>query len=317
MRAIGVTGFGGPEVLQVVDVPEPVAGPGELAIRVHAATVNPTDTVLRSGGRAARLKDVPPPYVPGMEAAGTLEHVGNGAGTDLGLGERVMAIVQPLGVHGAYAERVVVPAESVVRSPAGSTDAQAATLPMNGLSARMALDELALEPGQTLAVSGAAGAVGGYVLQLARAAGLRVVADATPADEALVRALGADAVVRRGGDFAAQVRDAVPAGVDGLVDTALLDGPASAAVRDGGAMVTLRGYEGGDLSAADHRGITFLPIYVRNYARQRAKLDALRAQAEAGVLTLRVGRIYPAEQAPEAHRVLEAGGTRGRLVLEF
>ena len=120
MRAIGIMEFGGPEVLQVVELPDPVAGPGELAIRVRAATVNPTDTVLRSGGRADRLKDVPPPYVPGMDAAGILEQIGDGVDTDLALGDRVMAIVVPLGAHGAYAERVVVPAESVVRSPVDS-----------------------------------------------------------------------------------------------------------------------------------------------------------------------------------------------------
>jgi NADPH:quinone reductase-like Zn-dependent oxidoreductase len=317
VRAIGLMEFGGPEVLEVVDLPDPVAGPGELAIRVLAATVNPTDTVLRNGGRAAQLKDVPPPYVPGMDAAGTLEQVGTGTTTDLRIGERVMAIVVPFAAHGGYAERVVVPVESVVRSPAGTSDVQAATLPMNALTTRMALDELALEPGQTLAVSGAAGAVGGYVLQLAHAAGLRTVADAAPADEELVRALGADDVVPRGDDFAAQVRRIVPAGVDGLVDAALLESRAIGAVRDGGAMATLRGYDGTDLDATDRRGITVLPVFVRNYARQHAKLDELRAQVEAGVLTLRVARTFPAEQAPEAHRLLEAGGVRGRLVLEF
>jgi NADPH2:quinone reductase len=317
MRAIGIMTFGGPDALEVVDLPDPVAGPGELAIRVHAATVNPTDTVLRSGGRAARLKDVPPPYVPGMDAAGTLEQVGTGTATDLRLGARVMAIVVPYGAHGGYAEQVVVPFESVVRSPAGTTDAQAATLPMNGLTARLALDELDLEPGQTLAVSGAAGAVGGYVLQLARAAGLRTVADAAPADEELVRALGADEIVPRGDDFPAQVRRIVPAGADGLIDAALLEERAIGAVRDGGAMVTLRGYDGEDLDPTERRGITVLPVFVRNYARQHAKLDELRAQVEEGVLTLRVARTFAAEQAPEAHRLLEAGGVRGRLVLEL
>jgi NADPH:quinone reductase len=317
VRAIGLMEFGGPEVLGVVDLPDPVAGPGELAVRVHAATVNPTDTVLRSGGRAQQLKDVPPPYVPGMDAAGTLEQVGTGTATDLRIGERVMAIVVPFGAHGAYAEQVVVPVESVVRSPAGTTDAQAATLPMNALTTRMALDELALKPGQTLALSGAAGAVGGYVLQLARAAGLRTVADAAPADEELVRSLGADDVVPRGDDFAAQVRRIVPGGADGLVDAALLEGRAIGAVRDGGVMATLRGYDGRDLDAAERRGVTVFPVFVRNYARQHAKLDELRGQVEAGVLALRVARTFPAEQAPEAHRLLEAGGIRGRLVLEF
>ncbi len=156
-------------MLRVFELPEPLPGPGEVRVRVHAATVNPTDTVLRSGGRADRLKDVPPPHVPGMEVAGVLEEVGEGAETDLAVGEHVMAIVLPSGPRGAYAERVVVPVESVVRVPAGTSDVEAATLPMNGLTARAALDALALEPGQVVAVTGAAGAVGGYAVQLGKA----------------------------------------------------------------------------------------------------------------------------------------------------
>src|SRR5580700_5732444 len=143
MRAVGITEFGGPDVLHLVDLPNPEPGPGEVSIRVRAAAVNPTDTVLRSGGRAERLKDIAPPHVPGMDAAGVLEQIGGGVQTTLKVGDRVMAIVVPLGQRGAYAERVVVPAESVVPSPAGTTDAEAATLPMNGLTARLALDALA------------------------------------------------------------------------------------------------------------------------------------------------------------------------------
>jgi NADPH:quinone reductase-like Zn-dependent oxidoreductase len=314
MRAVGVTEFGPPEVLRLVELAEPEPGTGEVRIRVHAAAVNPTDTVLRSGGRAERLKDVPPPHVPGMDAAGVLDAIGDATATELRIGDRVVAIVLPLGPRGAYAERVVVPAESVVRAPAGASDAEAATLPMNGLTARLALDELALAPGQTLAVTGAAGAVGGYAIQLGRAESLHVVADAAPDDEQLVHALGAHVVVRRGDDYSARVRAAVPEGVDGLVDAALLEQLAVGAVRDGGRMATLRGYQG---PGAGERGITFFPVYVRNGAREHDKLDRLRAQAEAGVLALRVARTMPAEQAAEAHRLLEAGGVRGRLVLEM
>jgi NADPH:quinone reductase len=312
MRAVGITEFGGPEALHIVELPDPEAGPGEMRIRVHAAGVNPTDTVLRSGARAAQLKDVPPPYVPGMDAAGVLEQIGEGVVTDLRPGHHVMAIVVPQGAHGAYAEHVVVPAESVARVPAGASDAEAATLPMNGLTTRMALNELGLRPGQVLAVTGAAGAVGGYAVQLGKADGLRVVADASPADEQLVKELGADIVVRRGKEFAERVREAVPDGADGLIDGALLDELAVPAVKDGGRIATVRGFQG-----AEERGITFHPVLVRNFAREQAELDRLRQQVEDGQVTLRVARTLPAEQATEAHRILEAGGTRGRLVLEF
>jgi NADPH:quinone reductase len=316
MRAVGVTEFGPPEVLHIVELSEPEPLRGEVRIRVHAAAVNPTDTVLRSGGRAERLRDVPPPHVPGMDAAGVLDAIGDGTRSDVRIGERVIAIVLPLGPRGAYAERVVVPVDSVVRAPATASDAEATTLPMNGLTARLALDELALAPGQTLAVTGAAGAVGGYAVQLGRAEGLHVVADAAPDDEQLVRSLGAHVVVPRGDDFAAGVRAAAPQGVDGLVDGALLDRLAVGAVRDGGRVATLRGYDGRGASGGD-LGITFFPVYVRDVARAHDKLEGLRAQAEAGVLILRVARTMPATQAAEAHRLLEAGGVRGRLVLEF
>jgi NADPH:quinone reductase-like Zn-dependent oxidoreductase len=312
MRAVGVTDFGGPDTLHVVELPDPVPGPGEVRIRVHAATVNPTDTGLRAGLRAAQLKGIAPPYVPGMDAAGLLDQIGEGVSTDLLVGDHVMAIVVPRGSHGAYSELLVVPAESVARSPAGASDAEASTLPMNGLTTRLALNFLALQPGQTLAVTGAAGAVGGYAVQLGKADGLRVIADASEADQTLVKDLGADVVVPRGDEFAQRVREVVPEGADGLVDAALLNQLAAAAVRDGGGIATLRGFTG-----APGRGITWHPVAVRSYAREQAKLDRLRQQAEDGAVTLRVARAFPAEQAAEAHRLLEAGGTRGRLVLEF
>jgi NADPH2:quinone reductase len=314
MKAIGAMEFGGPGALQAVDLPEPQAGPGELRIRVRAAAVNPTDTGLRSGARAAQLVDIPPPYVPGMDLAGVLDQIGAGVSTDLAVGDDVMAIVVPEGAHGAYAEYVVVPAESVARVPAGASHAAAATLPMNGLTVRLALDLLALQPGQYLAVTGAAGAVGGYAIQLGRAEGLHVIADASPADEQLVRDLGADIVLARGDDFPARVREVRPGGADGLIDAALLDELAIPAVRDGGRIATVRGYAG---PAEPQRGITFYPVRVRDYARERARLDELRRQAEAGQLTLRVARTLPASQAADAHRALEAGGVRGRIVLEF
>ena len=312
MRAVGVTEFGGPEALRVVELPDPEAGPGEVRIRVRAAAVNPTDTGLRAGLYAARYQDIPPPYVPGMDAAGVLDQIGPDVSTDLEIGQHVIAIVVPRGSHGAYSELVVVPAESVTRAPAGASYAEAATLPMNGLTVRQALDVLDLSPGQALGVTGAAGAVGGYAVQLGKAAGLWVVADASEADEALVKDLGADVVVRRGPEFAERVREAVPDGVDGLVDAALLDELVVPAVRDGGRIATVRGFRG-----EEARGITWHPVLVRNYAREQAKLDQLRQQAEADQVTLRVAHTLPAEQAGEAHRILEAGGTRGRLVLEF
>ena len=312
MRAVGLFTHGGPDVLQVVDLPEVHAGPGEVRIRVHAATVNPTDVGTRDGRRAEQQKDDPTPYVPGMEAAGIIDEVGSGMSDRLKLGDAVMAIVVPKGSHGAYREQIVLDARSVAQAPAGKTHVEACTLPMNGLTARQSLDLLGLSPGQVLAVTGAAGAYGGYVVQLAKAAGLTVIADASEKDEPLVASLGADIVVRRGDDVASRFRAHFPEGVDGLADGAILNELAIPAVRDGGAYTSLRGFLG-----APQRDIRFSMTLVRNYEHETEKLDWLRRQVEAGVLTLRVAETYPPERAADAHRRLEAGGTRGRLVLQF
>lgn len=311
MRAVGLFEFGGPEVLRVVDLPETHAATGEVRIRVHASTVNPTDTYLRKGARADALRDVAPPYVPGMDVAGVVDEIGEGTVTDLVLGDAVMAMVVNHGSHGGYRESIVLRADAVVRVPAGTTLIEAATLPMNGLTARQSLDQLALRPGQTLAVTGAAGCYGGYVVQLAKADGLKVIADASRTDAALVRSLGADVVVERGDDIAARIRAAAPQGVDGLADGSFQSGRAAGAVRDGGCFASVRGWRG------DERGITFHRTSVREYDHRADLLDRLRRQVEDGRITLRVAATFPAERAAEAHRRLEARGTRGRLVLTW
>src|SRR4051794_20311414 len=312
MRAVGVTEFGGPEALHLVDVPAEPLGPGQVRLRVTAAAVNPTDTYARNGTYADRDPVKEPPFVPGMDVAGELVEIADGAPTGLEIGEHVMGIVVPTGAHGGYREDLVLPARSVARVPAGVDDVAASTLPMNGLTARLALDLMALQPGQVLAVTGAAGAFGGYVVQLAKTAGLTVVADAAEADEDLVRELGADVVVRRGDDVAARIREQFPDGVDGLADGSVQDAAVLPAVKDGGVVTTVRGYRGNG-----ERDLRVLPVLVRDYAQEAEALDRLREQVEKGELPLRVARISPAADAAEAHRRLEAGGVRGRLVLTF
>ena len=309
MRAIGVTTFNGADSLEVVDLPERHAGPGEVRLRVHAAAVNPTDTYHADGSRAEMLAAVgPPPYIPGMDVAGVLDEIGSDVATGLAIGDHVMAIVIPKGAHGGYSESLVLPAASVVAVPAGTSDVEACTLPMNGLTARLTLDLLALSPGDTLLVTGAAGAYGGYVVQLAKADGLRVIADASEADERLVADLGADVVVRRGPDIAARLGEQVDAVADGSVQNAeLFD-----AVRDGGGFATVRGFR-----ADAPRGITIHQVWVREYAKAHDRLDRLREQVESGAITLRVAATYPAAEAADAQRRLAKGGARGRLVLEF
>jgi NADPH:quinone reductase-like Zn-dependent oxidoreductase len=313
MRVVGVKRFGGPEALQVYELPDQHAGPGQVRVRVHAVAVSPTDTFTRNGSRwRGPGEEADVPQVPGMDCAGVVDEVGEGV-TRLAVGDRVMAIVLPRGSYGAYSDSLVLPAESVAHAPAGYSHEEVCTLPMNGLAARLALDALALAPGDTLAVTGAAGALGGYVVQLAKADGLTVVADASDADRGLVAFLGADAVVARGHDVAGRILSEVPGGVAAVVDGALLQDFVVPAVRDGGAIATVRGWDDADLP----RGVRTVPVWVRDYARETAQLDRLREQVEAGQIVLRVAGIFPAEHAAEAHRRLEAGGSRGRFVLQF
>ncbi len=319
MQVIGFYEFGGPDVLRVVDLPEPHAGPGEVRVRVHAAAVNPADTLLRAGVHAQAFAGVPAPYVTGMDIAGVIDEIGPGTETELSPGEPVMAMVMPIGpAAGGYAEYVVLPAGWVVRAPAGIDHAAAATLPMNGLTARLALDQLALAPGSVLAVIGAAGALGGYLVQMGAHAGLTVIADAAPADEALVRRSGATDVVARGSDVADRIRARYPDGVDAVADTALVGPRLLDAVRDGGTYARFRtGDEPGGHEFDGDGPITVQTTFVPDYAGRTDKLHQIRRLAEAGVLIPRVAATLPAAEAADAHRRLEAGGVRGRLVLTF
>lgn len=296
-------------MLQVAERPRPEPGPGEVLIRVAAATVNPTDLSLRSGTRRPQL---PPPYIPGMELAGTVEALGAGVRA-ASAGQRVMAIVLPTRPEGgAQAEFVPVPVESLAPVPHGITLLEAATLPMNGLTVRQALDLLALPRDATLAVTGAAGAVGGYAIELGKTAGLRIVADAAPGDEELVRRLGADVVVPRGPDVAVAIRKVVPEGVDALLDAAVQGSGILPAVRDGGQVAAVRLFAG-----QAERGIRIHQVAVTEYHRNRPALEGLARLAAEGRLTLRVAATFPPEEAGEAHRRLAAGGVRGRLVIVF
>ena len=312
MRAVAFSRFGGPEVLEVAELPAPEPGPNEVRIRVMAATVNPTDLGLRAGRRAEDLAGLPPPYVPGMELAGVVDAIG--PDTEWLLADRVMAIVLPTRTgRGAQAEQVVVPADSVAPMPNEETSFEdAATIPMNGLTARRALDLLALEPGQTLAVTGAAGAVGGYVTQLAASAGVRVLAVASPSDEPLVRELGAEQLVPRGDNLAASIRGLVPEGVDAVVDAAVIGPAVLPAIRDAGQLAAVRAFEG-----ESERGITIHAVRVSDYAQNQEALRRLSSLAAEGELKLRVAEALPPERAADAHRKLARGGLRGRLVIVF
>lgn len=306
MRAVVARGYGGPGALELVTVALPEPGPGQVRIRVEAATVNPVDLVTRSGQLVeAGLMAARAQTGIGWDVAGIVDRLGAGV-TAFEPGQRVIGLRDLLDVSlGAYAEYLVLDVAAVVPAPPGVRPVAAATLPLNGLTALQSLDLLGCAAGGTVLVTGAAGAVGGFAVELAHRRGLRVVAQVGPADEESARRLGAEWTVGRGTpDLASEVRHLVPGGVDGAIDTAGLGIHALAAVRTKGAYVTVVG------------GSVPLPLRGIRVHQQWISADgaALAGLAAMG-LTLRVAGTLPLERAAEAHERLAAGGLRGRLVL--
>jgi NADPH:quinone reductase-like Zn-dependent oxidoreductase len=248
-----------------------------------------------------------------MDAAGEVEALGSDV-THLAVGQRVMAVVFPRRPEGgAQAERVVVAAASVVPIDDELDLVSAATLPMNGLTALEGLRVLGLPAGATLAVTGGAGLLASYAIPLAKRAGLRVIADAKPVDRDLVTSFGADLVVPRGDAFAEAVRTAAPTGVDGVLDTASITTAAAPAVRDGGMVAYVRGWDGPE----PDRGIAIERVSVGNAMQNTDWLRLLAGEASGGRLPLRVAATYAPEAAIDAYLGMEAGGLRGRNVITF
>lgn len=311
-RAVGLFDFGGPDVLTVVERDVPSVEADEVRIRVQAAAVNPTDLVFRAGARAALLAEFEPPYVPGMDAAGTVEAVGD-AVTHLAHGDRVMAAVSPVRAGGgAQSEILVVRAASAVPVPEGISTHEAATLPMNGLTAIEALDMLEVAADGTLAITGGTGWLAGLAIVLAKQRGLCVIADAPSAERERLLALGADHAVERGDGVVARIRELAPDGVDAVLDTALIGPPILAAIRDGGGWAVVRNQQD-----QTERGIVRHNVSV---ARRLADTDALAelaALAAAGDLPVTVAGTFTPEEAADAHRRQAQGGVRGRFLIVF
>lgn len=305
MRAVAVTAAGSPATWAVVELPDPSPGPGQVRVRVAAATVNPTDLAFAAG----TYGDLPDPAVPGVDLAGTVDAVGEGS--TWAVGARVVGFVSPMEPSGgAQAELVVVDDGQLAATPASLDDVHAAALPLNLLTASTALRLVALAPGQVLGVTGATGAVGGHLVEMASQAGLRVVVDAKEGDRALVERLGASVVVPRSDDPVAAYRAAVPGGVDALVDGAALSGKVIGAVRDGGTMVTLRYWKG-----PSERDVDLVVTSETGSTHDTERLRDLVARAGEGAYEARVAATMPLEAVDRAHEVLTEGGVRGRVVL--
>ncbi len=303
MRVAEVVEFGGPEVLRAAERPEPEPGPGEALVRIHAATVNPTDLASRSGQARRRMPDLVPPFVPGWDLAGEIVSAPGDSG--FAAGERVLGMIPWVrigGRVGAYAEVAEVEPDWLAPLADGVDFATAATLPLNALTAAQGLDLIAATPGSRLLVTGASGAVGGYATQLATRSGLRVTAVASDGDEDWVAGLGAERVLPRSADLASldpvdAVFDAVPIGPD-----------ATAPLRDGGVVLFTR-------SPPQFERAGALRVETLLARTDPGVLRALAADLGAGRLQTRVARTIDLAEAAEAHRLVEAGGLRGKVVL--
>ncbi|MCX4747737.1 NADP-dependent oxidoreductase [Kitasatospora sp. NBC_01287] len=308
MRTVVVKNFGGPEAAELIGTELPALGADQLRIRVAAAAVHPADLLTRSGALAALLPERPH-YTLGWDLSGTVDAVGAEV-TSFAVGEPVVALSDWFAtLNGTQAEYVVLPATAVAPAPTKATEVEAATLPLNGLTAAQALDLIGLAEGATLLVTGGAGGVGGFAVELAVSRGLRVIAVAGIKDQAFVTGLGAQ-WVERGEQAAEAVRALVPGGVDGVFDTALVGSPLLAAVRDGGVFVNVFP----PAAPVAERGIRVDSVGVHSDGAQLAALSELVDQ---GSLTLRPARTFAAAEVAAAHTLLAGGGQRGGVVLTF
>ncbi|MFH9656836.1 NADP-dependent oxidoreductase [Streptomyces sp. NPDC017248] len=298
--AITFAAYGGPEVLAVSEVEEPVAGPGEVRVRVRAAGVNPVDVKVRRGD----FHGMTPASFPqrlGNEFAGVVDQVGADV-TGCAVGDEVLGYT----AMRAYADVLTVPADSVVPKPAGLPWEVAGALSAAGQTAVNALRELKVTAGETLLVHAAAGGVGTVAVQLARRLGARVIGTASERNHDYLRSLGADPVAY-GDGLVERVRALAPEGVD-----VVLDAVGGAAVTASLDLVADRSRIGTtvDQRAADEHGM----IRLRG-ARSAAVLAELARLAAAGELVLPITAAYPLASAADAHRDVESGHVRGKVVL--
>ena len=310
MKAVVVRSFGGPEALEIADVPVPEPEAGQVRIRVEAAPVNPVDIATRAGWLVeSGLMRADGQIGIGWDLAGEVETVGAGV-EKFRPGDNVIGIRDLLNAPiGAQAEQIVLDEDAIAHAPRTVSAAEASTLPLNGLTAAQGLDLLALERGQWLLVTGAAGALGGFVLEMAALRGLQTVAVAATYDEEIVRQLGADKFVPRTERLGPAVRHLVPGGVDGAFDAALVGLSALDAVRDGGAFLAVSA----GAAPLPLRGIRVQNQWIH---QDGARLSELVALLDGGRLTARVASTHPLGEVSAAHERIARGGVRGRIVLQ-
>ena len=303
MKASFFRAFGGPEVLEYGEFPDPVPAPGEVLVDVHAASVNAADWKMRSGHYAS----VGLPHVPGRDFSGVVCALGEGA-RDFRVGDEVFAVCE-VPREGAYAERIAIRQEIVARKPASLTHECCAAIALAGLTAVVSLeDTLRLKRGETILIQGGAGGVAGFAIALARHLGARVITTASAANHAYVRSLGADEAI----DYRSQDFTRLVSGCDAVFDTVGGDATTRsfAVLRPGGRLASVAA--GAKAPASPRPDVQSLRPRVD---RDRRHLERVAELVTRGIVPAPEIVEYPLAAAAAAHRVSEARHLRGKLVL--
>ncbi|MBT2385475.1 NADP-dependent oxidoreductase [Streptomyces sp. ISL-11] len=305
MRAVIQKSFGGPEVLEVVerDRPKPLAG--EVLVKVHASAVNPVDVAVRSGAFPLLGE---PPFGVGWDISGVVEEAGPGAGFEPG--DEVYGM--PLFPRAAtgYAEYVLAPSGQLARKPASLDHVHAAAIPLAALTAWQGLvREAGVKEGDRVLIHRAAGGVGHFAVQIAKARGAHVIALASESRHDFVRGLGADEVIDyRTTDFTEAVKDA-----DVVLDSTAQGDLSLGVVRPGGVLISILEHHDAELAArVEAAGRRFAGVSVEP---DGAALEAIAELVDAGVISPYVQETFPLEKAGEAHELVGSGRVQGKIVL--
>jgi NADPH:quinone reductase-like Zn-dependent oxidoreductase len=298
MKAIQFSEFGGPEVLEIVELPDPHPGPGQIRVAVRAVGINPIDWKVRSGAMGGEL-----PQTTGREVAGVVDELGEGV-TDAAVGDKVFGWAD----GGAGAAELALMAE-YWPIPASLDFAHAASLPVAVETATRTLDALGVDAGKTILINGAAGAVGSAAAQIAKARGARVIGTASPVNHEFLRSLGAEPTTY-GEGLVQRVRELAPDGIDGALDAA-----------GGGALpalVELTGDPEHVVTIADFMGAQQIGARFSGGMGEGRALHALNQIGElieAGKFSLPVASSFPLEEVGAAHDLSQTGHVRGKIVL--
>ena len=305
MRAITYSRYGGADVLELTDQPTPKVGPDSVLVRVRAASVNPVDWKVREG-YLDQLMDVQFPVVPGWDVAGVVERVGLDT-PEYQVGDEVFGYVRRDWVHGGtFAEYVAAPVRTLARKPSTLSFEEAAAVPLAGLTAYQSIRRSGVSAGQTVLVHAAAGGVGGFAVQIAKALGATVVGTASESNHEFLRGLGAEPVTY-GDGLVERVRAVAPEGVDVILDYGSPDAVATAPslLRDGGTIASIV-----DAKARDELGGHY--VWVRP---DSADLAALGALIDDGKVRVEVAQVFDLADAAAAHDASASGHVRGKVVV--